>query len=147
MRGRSSDQLGAPVDNSWSWIDDSTASRAKYQCVCASTSTLSWHNQREPTNRISEYGSLESRTTWICRITGKFDGVTSIELKAVKIALPQSKDSYSGRIISRLEQNIFPWIGAVSIADVTAPELLKAIRRIEASFTIFRVLGDLRRFS
>ena len=35
------------------------------------------------------------------------------------------------KIIRRLERDIFPWIGAKPIAEVTAPELLKAIRRIE----------------
>ncbi len=38
---------------------------------------------------------------------------------------------HSDRIIRRLECDIFPWIGGRPIAEVTAPELLSAIRRIE----------------
>ena len=30
-----------------------------------------------------------------------------------------------------LEQNVFPWIGARPIADITAPDLLAVVRRIE----------------
>lgn len=35
------------------------------------------------------------------------------------------------RILIRLEQNIFPWIGRRPIMEVTAPELLSALARIE----------------
>ena len=38
---------------------------------------------------------------------------------------------HGGRIIRRLERDIFPWIGGKPIAGVTAPELLSVIQRIE----------------
>ena len=40
--------------------------------------------------------------------------------------------SHGERIIRRLERDIFPWIGGKPIADLTAPELLAAARRIES---------------
>ncbi len=40
-------------------------------------------------------------------------------------------DSHGTRIIRRFESNIFPWIGGRPIADITAPELLATVRRIE----------------
>lgn len=40
--------------------------------------------------------------------------------------------SHAEKIIRRLERDIFPWIGKRPIASVTAPELLSALRRIEA---------------
>jgi integrase len=40
--------------------------------------------------------------------------------------------THSSKIIRRLEENIFPWLGARPIAEITAPELLACIRRIEA---------------
>ena len=40
--------------------------------------------------------------------------------------------THSSKIIRRLEENIFPWLGARPIAEITAPELLTCIRRIEA---------------
>lgn len=38
---------------------------------------------------------------------------------------------HGNRIIRRFERDIFPWIGGRPIAEITAPELLAAIRRIE----------------
>lgn len=39
--------------------------------------------------------------------------------------------SHGDRIIRRFERDIFPWIGDRPIAEVTAPELLTVVRRIE----------------
>ncbi|PTQ76830.1 integrase [Nitrosomonas oligotropha] len=39
--------------------------------------------------------------------------------------------SHADKIIRRLERDIFPWIGKRPIAEITAPELLAALRRIE----------------
>ncbi len=53
--------------------------------------------------------------------------------------------SHADRIISRLERDIFPWIGGKPIADITAPQLLEAVRRIEqrgALETAHRALGN-----
>jgi integrase len=44
---------------------------------------------------------------------------------------PNWAENHSNRIIRRFERDIFPWIGGRPIADVTAPELLAAMRRIE----------------
>lgn len=54
-------------------------------------------------------------------------------------------EHHSNRTIRRLERDIFPWIGGRAIADVTAPELLGAVRRIEkrgALETAHRALGN-----
>lgn len=40
-------------------------------------------------------------------------------------------DYHGDRTLRRLERDIFPWIGERPIGDVTAPELLTTIRRIE----------------
>ena len=39
--------------------------------------------------------------------------------------------SHSSKIIQRLERDIFPWLGSYIISDITAPELLNVIRKIE----------------
>lgn len=44
----------------------------------------------------------------------------------------QVGEGHAGRTLTRLEQDIFPWIGSRPIGDITAPELLQALRRIEA---------------
>ncbi len=45
---------------------------------------------------------------------------------------PAWVESHSSKIITRLEQNIFPWLGAKPINTVTAPEILATLRRIES---------------
>ena len=41
-------------------------------------------------------------------------------------------EKYSTLMMSRLEQNAFPWVGARKINEITAPELLAVLRRIES---------------
>ncbi|MCR4298105.1 MAG: tyrosine-type recombinase/integrase [Gallionella sp.] len=45
---------------------------------------------------------------------------------------PNWKENHSSKIIARLEKDVFPWIGATPIAEINAPALLAAIRRIES---------------
>src|ERR1700758_4460343 len=52
---------------------------------------------------------------------------------------------HSDRIIRRFERDIFPWIGGRPIDEVSAPELLAVVRRIEnrgALETAHRALGN-----
>lgn len=39
--------------------------------------------------------------------------------------------SHASKIIERLERDVFPWLGGRPIAEITAPELLTTLRRIE----------------
>ncbi len=40
-------------------------------------------------------------------------------------------ESHSSRIIRRFERDIFPWLGNVAITNISTPEVLAAVRRIE----------------
>lgn len=44
--------------------------------------------------------------------------------------------SHGDKVIRRLERDVFPWLGGVPVADVTAPELLAVLRRIERRGTV-----------
>ncbi len=58
---------------------------------------------------------------------------------------PSWAEHHRDRIIRRLERDIFPWIGGRPIAEVTAPELLAVVQRIEkrgAIETAHRALGN-----
>jgi integrase len=58
---------------------------------------------------------------------------------------PNWAANHANRIIRRLERDIFPWIGGKPIADVTPPQLLGVVRRIEergALETAHRALGN-----
>ncbi len=58
---------------------------------------------------------------------------------------PNWSANHANRIIRRLERDIFPWIGGKATADITAPQLLESVRRIEqrgALETAHRALGN-----
>lgn len=58
---------------------------------------------------------------------------------------PNWSANHGDRIIRRLERDIFPWIGGKPIAEISAPQLLEVIRRIEqrgALETAHRALGN-----
>lgn len=58
---------------------------------------------------------------------------------------PSWSINHATRIIRRLERDIFPWLGGKAIADITAPQLLEAVQRIEqrgALETAHRALGN-----
>lgn len=44
--------------------------------------------------------------------------------------------SHSGRLIKRLENDVFPWIGGKPIAEIAALELLSVLKRIEGRGTL-----------
>lgn len=59
--------------------------------------------------------------------------------------LTKWKPNHSSKIINRLGNDVFPWIGGRSIAEIEAPELLATLRRIEsrgAIDTAHRALSD-----
>jgi integrase len=59
--------------------------------------------------------------------------------------LPRWQSNYGDKTIRRLEANIFPWLGTRPVREVTAPELLTVLRRIEsrsANDTAHRALQD-----
>ncbi|MDR2140339.1 MAG: integrase arm-type DNA-binding domain-containing protein [Deltaproteobacteria bacterium] len=46
------------------------------------------------------------------------------------------KDSYSSRLLGRLENDLFPFLGNRLISEITAPELLAVLRKMEAMGTV-----------
>jgi hypothetical protein len=45
---------------------------------------------------------------------------------------PNWAQSYSSKVIRRLEICVFPWIGKMPISQIKAPDLLSCLRRVEA---------------
>lgn len=45
---------------------------------------------------------------------------------------PTWAPSHASKVIRRLERDVFPWVGGRPIAEITAPELLAVLRRVEA---------------
>ncbi|CAE6828819.1 tyrosine-type recombinase/integrase [Paraburkholderia nemoris] len=44
---------------------------------------------------------------------------------------PTWAKSHADKVIQRLEKDVFPWLGARPVVEITAPELLTVLRRIE----------------
>ena len=49
---------------------------------------------------------------------------------------PTWAPNHADKIIKRLENDVFPWLGGRPIADITAPEVLTVLRRIEGRGTL-----------
>jgi integrase len=74
----------------------------------------------------------ESRKAQKAASTG--DAINSFEVVAREWFSRQRSswvDSHADKILSRLERDLFPWLGKRPIASITAPELLTTLRRIE----------------
>lgn len=41
------------------------------------------------------------------------------------------KENHSNKIIRRLEADIFPWLGVRPVGEITVPELLETVKRIQ----------------
>ncbi|WP_027178755.1 tyrosine-type recombinase/integrase [Maridesulfovibrio bastinii] len=57
-------------------------------------------------------------------------------------------EGHAATILSRLENNIFPWLGSEPIDSITAPDILEALRRVEsrgAIETAHRIRGIVSR--
>lgn len=48
------------------------------------------------------------------------------------IHLGQVSAGHAARTLIRLEQDVFPWLGGLPVGEIKAPQLLQAVRRIEA---------------
>jgi hypothetical protein len=70
----------------------------------------------------------EQRTAKADRATNSFEAVAREWLAKYS---PRWAASHSGKIIKRLENDVFPWIGAQPIADIAPPEVLRVLNRIE----------------
>jgi len=66
---------------------------------------------------------------------------------------PKWTKEHCERMLIRLEQNIFPWIGRRPIVEVTTPELLSTLRRIESrnafetAHRILQICGQVFRYA
>ncbi len=66
---------------------------------------------------------------------------------------PNWATSHATRVLSRLERDIFPWMGRRPISRITAPELLAVVRRIEkrgaleSAHRTLRICGQVFRYA
>jgi hypothetical protein len=69
------------------------------------------------------------------RKAGKVAGADSFEAAAREWFIKFSANwaaTHSNKIIRRLEKDVFPWLGSRPVGQITPPELLACLRRIES---------------
>lgn len=69
------------------------------------------------------------------KVEKKLNSSNSLELVAREWAVSYFKnksDSHRDRTVRRLENYIFPWLGNKPISEITAPQILEVVKRIES---------------
>lgn len=66
------------------------------------------------------------------------------ELHGIKLA--EWSDTHAAQWLRGLEKDVFPWLGALPLADITAPMLLEVLRRVQTRGATY-MAHDLRSFA
>ncbi len=104
--------------------------------------------RRDAARKLLVDGIDPSEQRKAIKAAGKERAANSFEVIAREwfaMLKPTWNIDHADRTIARFERDIFPWIGGRPIAEVTAPDLLSALRRIEsrgALETAHRALGN-----
>lgn len=91
-------------------------------------------NARDDARRLQQQGIDPAQKRQLDRLENKRQ--TDVTFEAVARECHQTKASgwskqYGERWLERMEKDLFPWIGALPLADITAPMLLQTLKRIE----------------
>lgn len=76
--------------------------------------------------------SLERQSQRACRTVSAENSFEAIAREWFSHREKEIAGNHSGRIFSRLERDVFPWIGSLPIEQITAPVVLSLLRRIVA---------------
>jgi integrase len=105
--------------------------------------------RRDETRRLLSSGidpAAHRKATRDARVTASGNSLEVVAREWFGKMAPGWVEKHRVKIIQRLERDIFPWLGNRPIAELTAPEVLAVLRRIEergAIETAHRALGDL----
>jgi integrase len=86
------------------------------------------------------------KATRVAQVAATENSLELVALEWFEKKSPGWVPKHSIKIIERLRRDIFPWLGSRPVAEVTAPEVLAVLRRIEARGAIetaHRALGDI----
>jgi integrase len=76
--------------------------------------------------------ALKRKAEKAARITAAADSFEVIAREWFAKYQPTWAPTHASKILRRFERDLFPWIGRRPIAEVTAPELLTVLRRVES---------------
>lgn len=92
-------------------------------------------NARDAARRLLATGvdpSLARKAQKAARATAHANSFEAIAREWHAKRLPKWSTKYASGALAKLEQGLFPWIGSRPISEITAPELLQCLRRIES---------------
>jgi integrase len=75
--------------------------------------------------------SVERRIQKASRIERAANSFETVAREWFAKRSPNMADSHGTRVLRALERDVFPWLGTRPVAEVTAPELLLVLRRVE----------------
>ena len=75
--------------------------------------------------------SEHRRATKNSRESNAFNSFEVVAREWISSHMKDKAKSHSNKVIRRFELYLFPWIGTKAIADITAPQMLEAVKRIE----------------
>jgi integrase len=93
---------------------------------------------RDAARKLLASGVDPSMQRRVEKLTQEVSVASSLEAIARlwhKEKAPTWVDTYSGKVLRRLEMHVFPWLGPLPIASVTAPQILATMKRIHESGT------------
>ena len=106
---------------------------------------------RDEARRMKDTGTnpvQKRRAERITRTTAAANTFEAVarELHSTKSAPHGWSQTHSAQWLRCLEKDVFPWIGSLPLADVSAPMLLDTLRRVERRAAV-RMAHDLREYS
>lgn len=119
-----------------------TLKEARQKCLDAKNQLA---NNVDPSQHKKDMGSRQKNT--------QSDSLEYVAREWLSKNKHMWKPDHAVKIIRRLEQNIFPWLGEKQIGSVTAPELLATLRRVEdrgvveTAHRVKQILGQVFRYA
>jgi integrase len=112
-------------------------------------------NARDDARRLQQRGIDPAQKRQLDRLENRRQ--TDLTFAAVAREFHRTKVSgwskqYGDRWLDRMEKDLFPWIGSLPIADITAPMLLQTLKRVESrgaketAHTLRQTAGQVFRF-
>jgi integrase len=106
---------------------------------------------RDEARRTRAAGADPVQARQVERLTKTASGANTFEAvarehHAIKSKSPDWSINHARQWLRCLEKDVFPWIGSIALADVSAPMLLQTLRRVEQRSAL-RLAHDLREYA
>jgi integrase len=110
---------------------------------------------RDEARQLQQAGTDPAQRRQLDKLARRGSAGTTFEAVARELLATKGhgwSPRYAARWIERMEKDLFPWLGGLPLADVTAPLLLQTLRRVEArgaretAHTLRQTSGQVFRF-